>query len=784
MRPRYSASGQRAATTQAAHAFDAGINTRSFWESDGAKPGHWLCVDFGEATTYNEIHVYFNQLGPDDKSISPNAIVQFQKSDDGKTWTNIVFSDGKPGRALSPMERERRDGSYFFVRQALNPAHKSRHLRLFFPSGQVAGVHELEVYNIASSSQLEALQNAGAKINEVTPGAIPPPLSATPSARSNPNPVPSAATATPRPAGAARPVENFFGPISSVRLNDAGDSIGPMAVPPGSGMRGSTDPYVIRDGGYYYYARTENETSVTVSKARRLEDIGKVGKTTVWKPDFAQFSHLRSPRLHKAGNKWYLYVSASDGDGHRDNRNTPLNLWNDDYHFGVYALEGSSPLGPFEFKGLVTKVGQWAADGTILVHPGNGKNYFVWSGRLDEDTTDAKNVEPQMRPRCHRQALYIAEMDNPWTLKGERRLISEPTLDFEKGELNNAQVAINEGPAVAIRNDGIYIFYSANAGTNVHSSIGMLKASAKSDLLLQASWAKSKNPIFWGGTSTTIDNAEGVFYVRQPCLVKSPDGKEDWLLYQAGARSYGDAVGNPANVTQMRQYLNSKKDRSVRLQKLVWRKGVPAFAVAIAGSAELAGNAAMRGQTFKRPSGTASDGIYVIEAEDATLTGVINPDDRTTADVDFKSLRAKTGIVGQWQRGGNPDTAGPQDGARGGFGTYWNASNGLAVRLGKDGTAKFEVKIAKAGIYELSVIGVALEYGAKQIVAVNGTEHEMTHALYSQRYGGLFTPQSLTVKLNVGNNVIIITNKPGSLGAVIDYIYLSFLRDDAGRKVP
>ncbi|MDR2560597.1 MAG: family 43 glycosylhydrolase, partial [Holophagales bacterium] len=54
-RPRYSASGQRAATTQAAHAFDAGINTRSYWEADGAKPGHWLCVDFGEATTYNEI---------------------------------------------------------------------------------------------------------------------------------------------------------------------------------------------------------------------------------------------------------------------------------------------------------------------------------------------------------------------------------------------------------------------------------------------------------------------------------------------------------------------------------------------------------------------------------------------------------------------------------------------------------------------------------------------------------------------------------------------------------
>jgi hypothetical protein len=366
-------------------------------------------------------------------------------------------------------------------------------------------------------------------------------------------------------------------------------------------------------------------------------------------------------------------------------------------------------------------------------------------------------------------------MFNPWTLTGRFSLISEPSLDFEQSTLNHRLVAVNEGPAVTVRDNGIYIFYSANAGTNINSSIGMLRASAGSNPLDRASWVKSAQPVFMGGSSTTIDNADGVFYVRQPCLVKSPDGTEDWLLYQAGARSYGNAVGDSTNTTLIRQYLNSMKDRSVRMQKIVWSADTPSFAVATTGTAALAGKAAMASQTFRRPSGTISDDIYIVEAEDAALTGVINPDDRATADVNFVGLRAKTGIVSQWQRGGNEETGGPQDGAQGGFGTYWNASGGLAVRLGKDGAAKFEINIDKAGIYELSVIAVALEYNARQIIDVNGAKHEMVHTLYSQRYGGLFTPQSLTVKLNAGKNIITITNKKDSIGAVIDYIYLGLI---------
>jgi hypothetical protein len=371
-----------------------------------------------------------------------------------------------------------------------------------------------------------------------------------------------------------------------------------------------------------------------------------------------------------------------------------------------------------------------------------------------------------------RQALYIAEMANPITLAGDRKKISEPTLSWEQGTLtNNAAVAVNEGPAFTVRDDGIYLFYSANAGTHVNSSIGLLKASAGSDPLAAASWTKASEPVFKGGNSTTINNTAGVFYVRQPCLVKSPDGSEDWLLYQAGARSYGNAAGNTTTATQIRQYLNSMKDRSVRMQKIVWDAGGnPSFAVATTGTTALAGNAALTTQTFSQPSGTLNYDIYVVEAEDAELTGVMNPNNRTTT----SELQKVTGIVNSWQRGGN-ENGGSQGSASGGWGTYWNASGGLAVRLGYAGAAKFKIDVDKKGTYNLTVMGVALEYNATQILDINGVKYDMVHTLYSQRYGGLFTPQTIAVELQEGVNVITITNKESNLGAVIDYLYIDYL---------
>lgn len=905
--PEYSASGS-VSNQPVGRAFDIGVNTVSFWQSNNSDAGHWLQVDFGAAKTYNEIQVYFNQLGPNTSSVAENTVVQIQKSDNGTDWTDLVFTPGSPaptpGRVLTAAERTRRDTSYFFVREALATPAVSRYLRLYFPGAQTVGVHEFEVYNISSVNQLVALENAGAKIEEVNPGTLPADLTASlavgESAEVTVAPQTMAAEQSTGFAEQMLLPEDRFDDFTAVNLTEEGNTISPMVVVPGSGMRGSTDPYVVYDNEYYYYVRAENETAITMSKARRIEDVGRAKKVTVWEPNFADFSILRSPELHRLNGKWYLYVSASDGNDHRANLNKPANRWDDNYYYNIYALESDSPEGPFVMKGMVTKADEWAADGTVLQNPANNKNYFVWSGRdsvveepkvpgrmIENVSTNAANTTnegvenlfdgsvgtkmysgtafpiniyveftepitidrfrigtandsenrdpraftvagsndgvnyepafyttadaglPSARntlttynlsaPATYKyfrlqvtsnksgsgfqisefnlignfnqndftpsarftQSLYIAEMQNPWTI-GERNMISKPTLSWESGLIaGNVTANVNEGPAVTVRDGSIYILYSANAGTHVNSSIGVLKAGAGSNLLEAGAWTKAPQPVFRGNTGTAI-GAGGVYYVRQPCLVKSPDGTEDWLLYQAGSRSYGNANFD-GTATNARYYFNSMKDRSVRMQKVDWdADGNPAF-----------GTPAALNTTFPQPAGTKNEDIYMMEAEDAILTDVQNPSDRTTT----AQLQMVTGITNLWLRGGN-ENGSRQGNAYGGWGSYWNASRGLAVRLGQKGGATFEVNVAKAGLYDLTVMGVALEYNATQIVDVNGTQYEMAHTLYSQRYGGLFTPQSLTVELQAGPNVIRISNKTGSIGAVIDYIYLDLTHEN------
>ena len=923
-------------------AHDTGVNTVSFWQSNNANAGHWLQVDFGEAKTYNEINVYLNQLGSSNASIDAATRIQFQSSNDGANWTDLTFTGTNPGRVLSAAERVRRDTSYFFVREALANPVTSRYVRLYFPDAQTVGVHEFEVYNIENVKQLIGLQNMGAKIEEVSPGTIPASamaqLAGTDIPSSNAEQTTLSQTAAQPYSAIAATDEAFEGASLLALAADIGDPISSMAVVPGSGQRGSTDPWVVYDNGYYYYVKAENETSITVSKARRLEDIGKAGKTTVWAPDFDEFKLLRAPRLHKLGNKWYLYVSASDGDDHRVDRNLPTNLWNENYSFDIYAFEADSPLGPYTMKGIVNNPEQWAVDGTVLEHP-NGKDYFVWSGRMGEEPEDPNgpaklvkvsssttspgdqgvegmfdgltttklytggqfvdganqapngglNVDMEYskpitisrfrignaadsnsytgrQPRAFtlrgsndgvnwdapfftttnaglpttnqaltyfdlsapvtyqyyrwnitatgsgasptanggfqcsefnlitpdgdmpllpsagqpKQALFIQEMTNPWTLAaGGRSMISEPTLSWEMSSLTNLPPGVNEGPATTVRDDGIYILYSGNSGTHTTGGIGMLSANATSDPTAITSWTKSANRLFYGGTSTTV-GTNGTFYVRQPCLVKSADGSEDWLLYQANANSYGNQAAGPgSDSTNMSRYLNSKKDRSVRIQKIIWNNGAPSFAVATSGTAANAGNAALTSQTFDPPSGGRNIGVYKMEAEDAVLSGVINTDKNAATGNRDSGMRATTGITNAWMKGGRQDAAGSSQGsANGGWGTYWNASGGLVVRLGQNGAARFDISVDRAGTYNLTVMGVGLEYNGTQIINVNGTPYEMVHTLYSQRYGGLFTPSTIAVDLAEGANVITITNKAASVGAVIDYIYLEMLPDN------
>jgi GH43 family beta-xylosidase len=252
------------------------------------------------------------------------------------------------------------------------------------------------------------------------------------------------------------------------------------------------DPWVTQWQGDYLYARSDGGR-VYVQRSSRLQDIDNVTMQTVWAPPpgHAYSQDVWAPELHYLNGKWYIYVAADDGDNatHR-----------------MYVLEGTSqnPQAPYVLKGqLMPTTDRWAIDGTVMTL--SGQNYFVWSGW--PGLTDGQ------------QNLYIARMSNPWTISGDRALISSPTFSWEQQGLK-----INEGPEALQHNGHTYLIYSASGYWTNSYCLGQLTYTG-GDPMLAGSWVKKSTPVFSQG-----NNVVGVGHAS---FTKSPDGLEDWIVYHA-----------------------------------------------------------------------------------------------------------------------------------------------------------------------------------------------------------------------------------------------------------
>lgn len=254
------------------------------------------------------------------------------------------------------------------------------------------------------------------------------------------------------------------------------------------------DPWVIRWQTNYFLCQSHG-SAVWVNRAARLEDIGVNHWQRVWQaPEGTDYSYeVWAPELHWLQGKWYIYVAADNGD-------------ND--HHRMYVLEGSSddPQARFTFKGKITApTDRWAIDGTVLEMPG-GKLYFIWSG-----WPGAKNGE---------QNLYIARMSNPWMISGERICISRPDRAWEKRDSPH----INEGPETLWHKGHLFIIYSASGFWDDNYCLGQLTWTG-GDVMNPRSWVKKPEPVFV--------HTKDVFGPGHCSFVKSPDGKEDWIVYHA-----------------------------------------------------------------------------------------------------------------------------------------------------------------------------------------------------------------------------------------------------------
>ena len=320
------------------------------------------------------------------------------------------------------------------------------------------------------------------------------------------------------------------------------------------------DPWCIHKDGFYYYTNTTGR-NITLWKTTNMGDLKSAEKKIVWAPPpTGPYSkEIWAPEIHYLHGKWYVYFAADSGNN---------------FNHRLYVLENSSKdplLGNWIMKGKLTTPGdKWAIDASVFEN--KGKIYLLWSGWKDDVNGE--------------QDIFIAKMKNPWTTKGKRTLVSAPTYKWEQnGDLSNPNdvkhVNVNEGPEILKHRNKIFLIYSASGCWTDTYALGIITANANADLMKASSWIKADHPVF------KQSPANSVYAPGHNSFFKSPDGKEDYILYHANSKP-GEGCG---------------PHRSSRAQKFTWYPdGSPNFGEPVA-----------EGVALPLPSGTiakADSGIH------------------------------------------------------------------------------------------------------------------------------------------------------------------------------
>lgn len=290
-------------------------------------------------------------------------------------------------------------------------------------------------------------------------------------------------------------------------------------------IAGIPDPWIIKHGEYYYTCKAQGN-GINISRSNKLTVISATkkiwsapydtGGNTVWNP-----TNVWAPELHYVDGRWYIYYAA--GRPHSETNS---------YRFqrsGVLRAKTGDPMGEWEDMGMLYtgddyQPGIVATSGNtgyaidLGVFRLNGKLYAVWSGNP---------------PGSGDQWLYIATMQNPYTISSSRVAISKP----DKGwELYTGKV--NEGPAFLNNKDKgkFFVVYSCNGSWTKEYRLGYLALNdTLSNPLVPANWQKSASEVFSRCDNTaTVDGVNGVGHCS---FTTSPDGTEDWIVYHVKNRN-------------------------------------------------------------------------------------------------------------------------------------------------------------------------------------------------------------------------------------------------------
>lgn len=287
----------------------------------------------------------------------------------------------------------------------------------------------------------------------------------------------------------------------------------------------SADPWMGFSDGEYHLATTQGDC-VRLWSSRSITGLRDAKPRVIWEKGkgvwAAEFHHLQG----KEGRRWFCYFTRTDGP---------------DVRHRMYVAESrtGSIKGPYgEPKLLLTdpKDEFYAIDGHVFEQ--SGRLYFLWAGHPG-----------------HR--LFISRMSDPMHLEGGRVMIPASGFGCEE---------VREGPYVISREGRIFLTYSACDTGKPDYKVGYLWADAASDLMKVESWTQENQPL--------LERADRnlVFGPGHHGFFKSPDGREDWIVYHG-------------KTTDAYTY----QGRSTRAQKLEWdEKGFPKKVVPLPLDADIA----------------------------------------------------------------------------------------------------------------------------------------------------------------------------------------------------
>ncbi|MFC0047332.1 family 43 glycosylhydrolase [Rheinheimera tilapiae] len=311
------------------------------------------------------------------------------------------------------------------------------------------------------------------------------------------------------------------------------------------------DPWLEYFDGNYYLTTTTWTSQLVMRKSPTLAGLATATPVYVWSDTDPkrccnfwafEFHRLKGPN----GYRWYLMYTAGQ-DGTLDHQ-----------HLNVLESAGDDPMGPYQYKAAMMP-DSWNIDGSYLQH--NGKLYLLYSQWQGDE-----------------QLNLIAQMDNPWTLTAGKahQVLTRPVLDWETSGRK-----VTEGAAALTYQGRTFVTYSASFCDTPDYKLGLLELVGE-DALNPAHWKKHDQPVF--------SRTEQVFGPGHNGFFKSPDGKEQWLIYHGN-----DKASQGCGAT-----------RSLRAQKFdMDKQGFPQFGKPLAPGVQVARPSGEQGPRVGKVQGLA-----------------------------------------------------------------------------------------------------------------------------------------------------------------------------------